>query len=393
MRDAPFVRSSRLTILLSGMIAADPHQGGATWAVLQYVLGLQRLGHEVFLVEPLRAAALRPNGAALPDSVNARYFWEVVGSFDLADRSALLLAETRETAGLPYEAILSVARRADLLLNISGMLADPAILEPIPRRVYLDLDPAFNQLWHAVEGIDMRFDAHTHFITVGLAIGSPSCPVPLCGRRWIPTLQPVALQHWPLAAGAASDALTTVGSWRGYGSVEHKGVFYGQRAHSVRPIFALPTRTETPLALALNIHPDEMVDLDALHANGWRLLDPYRVAGTPQDYRAFIQGSRGELGIAKSGYVVSHCGWFSDRSACYLASGRPVIAQETGFSRFLPTGEGLFAWEDLDSALAAIEALPRDYDRHRQAARCLAEEYFDSDRVLGRLLDEVGGAA
>jgi hypothetical protein len=140
------------------------------------------------------------------------------------------------------------------------------------------------------------------------------------------------------------------------------------------------------------IHPDERKDLAALAENGWELLDPAQVAGTPNDYRQFIRGSWAEFGIAKSGYVVSRCGWFSDRSVCYLASGRPVIAQETGFSRYLPTGEGLFAFENSGQVLAAVEELRRDYRRHARAARAVAEDYFDSDKVLTRLLERVGGA-
>jgi glycosyltransferase involved in cell wall biosynthesis len=140
----------------------------------------------------------------------------------------------------------------------------------------------------------------------------------------------------------------------------------------------------------MKVHPDERPDLASLAENGWELVDPNVVAATPHAYRAFIQGSRAEIGIAKSGYVVSRCGWFSDRSACYLASGRPVVAQDTGFSQFIPTGEGLFAFDDEDGALAAIEAVRRDYARHSRAARQLAEEHLDSDRVLARLLGCVG---
>ncbi|CAA9454864.1 MAG: hypothetical protein AVDCRST_MAG28-2288 [uncultured Rubrobacteraceae bacterium] len=144
--------------------------------------------------------------------------------------------------------------------------------------------------------------------------------------------------------------------------------------------------------LALAIHPDEGEDLKALDDNGWRLIDPARVSSTPGDYQRFVRGSKAEFGIAKSGYVVARCGWFSDRSICYLASGRPVVAQETGFGRFLPTGEGLFAFETSDEALASIEALNRDYARHARAARAIAEDHFDSDKVLGRLLEKLGAA-
>ena len=374
------------------MIAADL-QGGATWAVLQYLLGLKRLGHDVCFVEPLPEAKLRPDGIPMPHSANAAYFRQVMADFELERSSALLLTGTQETVGLPYAQIREAARRADLLINISGMLTDEELTGRIPVRVYLDLDPAFNQLWHAMQGIDMRFAGHTHWVTVGLAIGQPECSVPTCGLPWITTLQPVVLAHWPVAERISYNALTTVANWRGYGSIDYGGVFYGQKAHSLRQFIALPTLADEQFVLALAIHPDETRDLEALERNGWRLLDPAEVAHTPRSYREFIQGSKAEFGIAKSGYVAARCGWFSDRSVCYLASGRPVIAQETGFSRFLPTGAGLFAFETIDEVLAAIEALRCDYARPARSARAIAEEYFDSDNVLARLLRHIGATA
>jgi hypothetical protein len=384
------VAGAKLTILLSGMIGGVPHQGGASWAVLQYLLGLERLGHDVYFVEPVYEAALRPAGAPLARSTNAAYFRRVVAGFGHKQSSALVVAGTHRTVGLPYERLREVARRADVLVNVAGMLTEEELTEGIPLRVYLDLDPAFTQLWQAAQGIDMRFAGHNRFVTVGLSIGRPECVVPTCGLKWIPTLQPVVLEEWPRAGHVTHKALTTVANWRAYGSVEHEGVFYGQKAHSLRRFIALPTLTGEDFVLALAIHPEESKDLAALRSNGWHLIDPARVAGTPISYRRFVQGSRAEFGIAKSGYVAARCGWFSDRSACYLASGRPVIAQETGFGRFLPVGAGLFAFETVDEALASIEALNGDYARHARAARAVAEEYFDSERVLDRLLDRLG---
>ncbi len=151
------------------------------------------------------------------------------------------------------------------------------------------------------------------------------------------------------------EQITTIGNWRGYGSVEHEGVKYGQKAHSMRDLMSLAARTDAPFLLALDIHPDETPDLEALDRNGWHIVDPATVASDPDSYREFIAGSQAELGIAKSGYVLSRCGWFSDRSACYLASGKPVVAQDTGFGRFLPTGAGLLAFASEDDALAAVE--------------------------------------
>jgi hypothetical protein len=381
---------SRLTIIVSGMVAGDHGQGGAAWAVLQYVLGFARLGHDVYLVEPLGQRSLKPVDTSLAATQNADYFNAVARDFGLFGKAALLLSGTRETAGLPYDQLQQVARRADLLINISGMLSDPALLEPIARRVYLDLDPAFNQLWHAVQGIDMRFDGHTHFVTIGSALGTPRCAVPTCGRHWHKTRPPVVLARWPVAEDLAHDALTTVGNWRGYGSIEHDGICYGQKAHSLRRFFDLPQLTRERFLLALSIHPQETRDWEALHRYGWQIVDPAKVAGSPGDYQRFIQGSRAEFGLAKSGYVLSRCGWFSDRSVCYLASGRPVIAQDTGFSGELPVGEGLFAFQTADDLCAAVEALRADYTRHARKARELAETCFDSNVVLRQLLETLG---
>jgi len=344
------------------MVAGDPHQGGATWAVLQYVLGLRRLGHDVHIVEKVDGLS----------GERRAYFDAAMSRFGL---SGSLTNEARRVEGF------------DLVLNISGNLPADSIAS-IPIRVYLDLDPGFNQLWHA-GGIDRGIDGHTHFVTVGQAIGHESCNIPTLGRSWISSFPPVVLDHWPAAKGIETPALTTVGNLRAYGSIELNGVHYGQKVHSLRRLIGLPRRTGQRFMLAMHFHDGDRKDLVALEASGWEVVDPIAVAGTLDLYRRFLCGSYAEIGIAKSGYVESRCGWFSDRSACYLASGRPVVAQETGFSRFLPTGQGLFAFEDEDGAVSAVEELRADYVRHSRAARELACEYFNSDRVLTELLEQV----
>jgi hypothetical protein len=369
-------------VIVSGMIAATPRQGGAAWAVLQYLLGLRRLGCEVYFVEPVNDHDELPAEAV-------RYCREVMQRFELGGRWALVPAGGGEPVGMSRKQLRAAARHADLLLNVSGMLSDPDVLEHVPVRAYLDLDPVFAQLWHATEGVDMRFDAHTHFVTVADAIGRPGGPIPTCGREWLPTLPPVVLAEWPVASRIERPAATTVGHWRSYGSIHHDGVHYGQKVHSLRPLIDLPCRTHARFELALGIHPDEVNDLAALRENGWTTLDPELVAATPDDYHRFVQGSWAEFGLAKSGYVVSDSGWFSDRSACYLASGRPVIAQDTGFDRRLPTGAGLISYLTAEDVIAAVEELDRDYERHRAAAREVAAEHLDSDRVLGSLLERL----
>jgi hypothetical protein len=382
----------RLTILLSGMIAADPEQGGATWAVLQYLLGLRQLGHRVVFVEGIQAASTSPKGVPLESTFNAAYFRRVMMDFGFDSDSALLIAGTRETVGLSYEQLRRVAHSADVLINISGILTDEELTAEIPRRVYLDLDPGFNQVWATSNACDMRFRGHTHFVTIGLAIGRSDCAVPTCGLPWMATPQPVVLSSWPVVEQITHDALTTVGHWRSYGSIEHEGIFYGQKAHSLRRFMTLPILTQERFLLALAIHPDERKDLATLTTNGWHLLDPAQIARSPAGYQRFIQGSKAEFGIAKSGYVASRCGWFSDRSVCYLASGRPVVAQATGFSNFIPTGEGLFEFKSSEDILGSIDELRANYARHARAARAIAEEFFDSDKVLSQLLDRVFSA-
>lgn len=382
-------RTDAPIIIVSGMVAAIPEHGGTTWVVLQYLLGFRRLGCRVVFVESLPESSLSPRGVPVDRTRNADYFRRVMGDFGFERDSAILVAGTRQTVGLSYAELRRIARSADVLINISGQLSDEGLTGEIPRRLYLDIDPAFTQLWHASDACDMRFSGHTHFATIGLAIGRPDCLVPTCGLPWITTPQPVVLSHWPVARRMTHDALTTVAHWRSYGSIEHGGTFYGQKVHSFRRFINLPRLTSETFLPALAIHPDEHQDLEALAANGWRWLDAALVAHTPGDYRRFIRGSRAEFGIAKSGYVASQCGWFSDRSLCYLASGRPVLAQETGFSRFIPAGEGLFAFDSADDILGGIEELRANYARHARAARAIAEEVFDSDKVLGRLLDRL----
>jgi hypothetical protein len=369
--------TERLRIVVSGTVAAAADQGGAAWAVAQWVLGLRRLGHDAVLIEQVpadRFAAAAPRFSALTEE------------FGLDGHGAIVTDDGSTTAGMTRSALTRTVSGADLLLNISGLLTDPELLAACGRRAFLDLDPAFTQLWHDAEHVDMGFDRHDRFVTIGQRIGQPDCPIPTCGRDWVTTPQPIVLERWPLASAGADWGMTTVGHWRSYGSIHHAGVHYGQKAHSVRALIDLPGRCPEPLQPALAIHPDERDDLAALRRHGWRLTDPRAVAATPAAYRDFIGRSWAELGVAKLGYAASRCGWFSDRSVCYLACGRPVVAQDTGFGSWLSTGAGLFAFTTADQAAAAIDSVRSDYGAHRRAARALAEDVFDSDRVLEELL-------
>jgi hypothetical protein len=352
-------------IVVSGMTSDTPGQGGATWAVLQYVLGLRKLRHDVALVEPVRSLER-----------SAGYFRRLARTFAL---DGILLER-----GSDRRIELTTWRPdgADLLLNLSGVLPESLRAD---LSVYVDLDPGFTQAWHE-QGVDVGLEGHDRFVTVGRLIGQPDCPVPVCNRRWITTPQPVVLGHWPYATEVRHEAATTIGHWRSYGSFVHGGIHYGQRAHATRELIRLPGLTKVRVLLALGIDRAERDDLAALSDHGWELTDPTEVASTPEAYRTFVQGSLLELGIPKRGYVESRSGWFSDRSVCYLASGRPVVAQDTGFTDWLPTGEGLLSFGTVEEAAGALEEAVGDYDRHRRAAREIAGEVFDSDRVLKELL-------
>jgi hypothetical protein len=366
-----------LRVVVSGMVAGVPGQGGAAWAVLNWVLGFRSLGHDVLLVEeveritPARRAAL--GTVAVQAGLRGR---------------AALVAPGCASAGLPYEEVAARCRRADVLVNLAGSLRDPELREPPPRRAYVDLDPAFTQVWHD-QGIDVGLGGHTGYFTVGLNVGGPDWRLPTGGIEWRPILPPVALDRWTPGEATVHDAWTTVGHWRGYGSAEYDGIVLGQRAHSWRELLTLPRLTSEPLLPALAIHPGEEKDVAALEEHGWSWIEPGTVAADPAAYLDFVRGSKGELGIAKEGYVASKSAWFSDRSACYLAAGRPVVAQDTGWSDVLPTGAGLFAFTTAEEAAERLVQVARDYTRHALAARRLAEERLRSELVLGSLLEEV----
>lgn len=364
------------------MVAGVPWQGGATCAVLQYRSGLRELGHEVLLVDSVPAGAL--------DREEVMAYFRLLGLRH--GQAAIVEHETERAIGQSRAEVQRFAGEADLLINLAGTLRDRRLVEAIDTRLFVDLDPGFTQVWHE-QGHDLGLDLHTDFASVGGLLGAAGSPVPTCGRDWITTLPPVSLPRWPLSSDPPNhDAFTTVGHWRSYGSIEHEGIHYGQRAHSFRELIELPRDSRAHFKIALGIHPDERADLRALAANGWELLDPTRAAGTPKRYRDFVGGSKAEICIAKSGYVNSRCGWFSDRSACYLASGRPVVAQDTGFGESLPTGEGLLAFANSGQAAEAIAEVEANTARHRRAARAIAEEHLDARKVLSGLIDRLAAS-
>ena len=380
------------TVVVAGSLAQRPGHGGHTWVFLQYLLGFKRLGYDVLFldwIEPGTCVDAAGHACSVERSSNLAYLVQVMDRVGLSDAFSLSYDDGRRTVGLSRQEALARVSDAALVLNVMGFLTDPETMGRASRRVFLDIDPGFPQMWRAL-GLADQFTGHDAFVTIGENIGRPSCPIPTCGLEWITTPQPIVLDDWPPQPRGGS-RFTSIASWRGlYGPVEYGGKTYGLRVHEFRTFVELPRLTGQPFELALDIHLDEVRDLALLSGNNWLLVNPREVAGDPWAYQAFIQQSGAEFGVAKNMYVQTCGGWLSDRSICYLASGKPVIVQDTGLGDLYPTGEGLLTFSTLDEAVAAVSEVARHPDRHARVARAVAEEYFDSDTVLRRLLAKLG---
>ncbi len=361
--------------------------GGHAWALAQYLLGLRGLGWKVLFIDWVNPADCSSMGPA--QETRLRNFFSTLDRFGFDGDVAVVERGSTESHGLPRQELLARCRRSVALINIMGFLDDEELLEACDLRVLLDIDPGFGQMWKALDLADV-YTGHERFVTIAENIGRPECTVPTCELEWITTRQPIALDLWP-AVDASGDAFTSIASWRGpYAPIEYDGRTYGLRVHEFRKFVDLPRLVGGDFELALDIHPDERSDLDLLERGGWRLVRPQDVAGDPWLYQRYIQGSKAEFMVAKGIYVDTRSGWFSDRSICYLASGKPVLAQDTGLRDLLPTGEGLLVYSTLDEAVEGVQAIRTDYHRHSRAAREIAEEFFDSRKVLGRLLERLG---
>ena len=369
------------TIIVGGALANKAGQGGEAWVRLNWVLGFQALGWRVLFLEQL---------AGQPDRAAVAYFRGVTGRFGLADSAALIGADGATLCGWPAARIAEFAAEAEALINISGHLTYAPVFERVRRRVYVDIDPGFTQFWHAAGNDGARLRGHDCFFTIGENIGAPGCPIPTGDIHWRKTRPPIVLDRWPRVT-VPFDRFTTIASWRGpFGTVEFGGQTFGLKVHEFRKFIALPARAAGPFELALNIHPADAQDRAALVRNGWRIVAP-SVAQQPEDFQNYIQRAGAEFSVAQGIYVQTRCGWFSDRTAAFLATGKPALVQDTGFTRHLPTGEGLFAFQNLDEANAGAAEITAHYERHCAAARALAEAHFDSRKILTQLLAEIGG--
>lgn len=368
--------------VVAGALANKAGNAGAAWTRMSWLVGLRDLGFDVYFVEEM--------APGLGDAAE-HWFRSVTGSFGVAGRSTLLRADGSTAAGLVPGDLEDVAAGADLLVNISGHLRRPRLTRQIPTRVYVDLDPGYTQIWDGDGLVDLG--EHEYWYTVGELVGTPWCPVPAGGRRWRPIRQPVVLDAWPVQPPPDRERFTTVGAWRGpFGTIECEGRSAAGKVHEFRRFAGLPGVAPGVFELALDIDEADEKDRMLLEEHGWRLADPGEVAGDPDAFRRYVQGSAAEASVAQGVYVHANTGWFGDRSVRYLASGRPALVQDTGCSRTLPVGEGIVTFSDLEEAATGARSILDDHPRHAAAARRLAEELFASDVVLGRLCEEVGVA-
>jgi hypothetical protein len=416
-------------VLVAGALANKPGNGGEAWVRLSWLLGLRALGVETWFVEQIDPATCRDAaGEPAPpaSSVNVAWFERVTRRFGFAERAALISCDGPLLHGAPSEALHDAAARADLLLNLSGNLTHDPLLRLPRRRAYLDLDPGYTQLWDRAGALGPALSRHEALLTVGLSIGADACRLPLYGRRWRPVPPPVLLDEWPAVPPVADDGdgaataadraaaadqattpaertaradrastpgartFTTVASWRGgYGRVEHDGRLLGQKAHEFRRFATVPHDSGATFEAALDIHPADGADAARLADGGWRLVDPRAVAGDPDAFRRYVQGSLAEFSPAQGIYVETCCGWIGDRTTRYLASGRPAVVQATGLPSALPTGEGLLTFRTPTEARAATATVLADPHRHARTARRIAEEHFDAERVVGGVLADL----
>jgi len=369
-----------MNIILAGIMGRYPY-GGVAWCSLTYLLGLRELGHRVWYLEDTGECNFDPaaNSIATEPDYALNFIRSCLAPFGLAERCCYV-DYRGEYHGHSREAWRRVCADADLFLDLSGgcwFWRDE--YAAIPHSAFIDSDPAFTQLALA-KGVPWYSDFFSRFhrlFTFGRNIGTPACPVPTAPFEWEHTWQPVCLREWHPSEGPLRPYFTTIMTWR-IQSFEDIG---GNKDQELAKILDLPSRTAAPIELAV------AGPMDYLRAHGWRCRDAFAVSHDLASYRDYIRTSRGEFSVAKHTYVRTNSGWFSDRTACYLASGRPAVVQDTGFSAHLPTGEGLLAYRTREEALAGLESLVCDYPRHAAAAREVASAHLAAEVVLPPLLE------
>ncbi|MEO5904835.1 MAG: glycosyltransferase [Gemmatimonadaceae bacterium] len=381
------MHTARKKIVVLGMMSRHP-VAGMIWLTVQYLIGLRRMGYDVWYVEPQGGAPGQNS------SVEAEWLERVLRRFDLADRWAYdAVHGDGQCYGMSDTALRELIRSAHWIFNLHGSTKPTEELSRPGRLVYIGTDPVEVEisLWEGDARSSSFLSPHCAFFTWGENLGNPDCRVPVPKDfDFKPTRQPSVIDLWDDESRIRGDLFTTIGNWKQpYREVEFEGeTYYWSKHHEFLKFIDLPARTSQRFELALSSFDED--DRRLLERNGWRVTEAARFGDNPDLYRDYILGSRGEFTVSKEQYYRLKSGWFSDRSTSYLSAGRPVINQESGFSNIFPTGAGLFAFSTMDELVSAVEAINSDYARHSRAARDLAREYFSYEVVLGRMLFELG---
>ncbi len=378
---------------MSGILFWYP-LAGVTYQFLHYLIGLRRIGYDVYYVEDSARHVYDPriNDFSPDASGNVETIAPVLRAHGFEGRWAFREHHPQGRCyGLTERELLSLYREAEAFLNVTGAqeLRDEHM--QIPRRIYVESDPFACQV-KVAQGDQPTIEALTSHHTIfsfGENLGAEDCDVPVERFRWLPTRQPVVLDMWEGLPGTGGEAYTTVTTWHNKGKeLAYRGeTYYWTKDREFEKFLVIPRFRTVPLEIALG--RDEGVE-GMLRDHGWRPADSLPISRDLDRYRSYIQGSRGEFTVARDQYVRPRTGWFSDRSACYLAAGRPVITQETGFSKFLPVGKGLFAFTTVEDVLRALDTIESDYPGNCVAAREIAAEYFDAEKVIASLMERAG---
>ncbi len=386
-----------MRIIVTGLIGQYAF-GGVTWDYIQYVLGFRDLGHDVWYLEDSANWAYDPikQEPSADCSHNVSYLERIMREFDLGDRWIYRNEPDGKYYGVTDEAEAEkIIASADVLANVSGACWLRPITAKVPKKLFLDGDPMFTHIKltrGSKEYLDRVLGHEKHF-TFGLNVGQANCKMPTSGLDWRPTVQPISLDWWqktlmpPTANHITDGAWTTVMNWASYKPEEFEGETYGQKDLEFLAFAELPAHTPEKFVLAMGQGPGKNRPTEYLESLRWKIIEPDLYLPDYASYHDFISNSKAEWSIAKNGYVKSNSGWFSCRSACYLAAGKPVVVQDTGWSEHLPSGDGALAFRTQEDALAAIAKVSANYEHHCQAARDYAKKYFDAPVVCAELLE------
>lgn len=359
---------------------------------MSYVVSLLELGHEVVVladVYPERCVGHDYEQVSFEDFEGRRNFASLAASYGDNYKYSLIYAGGTETEGMSFEEAMSEAGTADCLINIGGKLKTQPIVEAIPVRIFVDLAPGKTQVYESEYAVDHGLDHHHYFFTVGRNIGEPSCVIPTCGVEWHPWMHPVPLSRWPATEGDRGAAFSTISGWMGKETFVLDGRYSGEKSNQWQTFATVPREAGREMEIALRLPPGFEDDENLLREHGWTLTDPQQLREL-SDYQQFIRRACGEFTVANQRYTEYRSGWFSERSARYLASGRPVVMQSTGFEDHVPTGVGFLTYSTVEEAVEAVHAVTSDYAAHCRAARSIAEEFFDGSKLLAEMLEIAG---